>query len=88
VLAAAAVLLPLAVRHGTWGAALFGAGLMAATLAVAPGASTLGLVLCAWATALGLATRANASEVRTVLHRLWSGPPPVARPAEGRVGAS
>jgi serine/threonine-protein kinase len=77
VLAAAAVLLPLAAKRGLWGAALFGAGLLTAALAVAPGAPAVGLVLCSWATALVLAWRAAGPDDRAAVRRLWSGSPAV-----------
>src|SRR5436309_3305279 len=48
VLAAAAVLLPYARNRGPWPAALFGAGLLAATALTAPGAAVLPLVAAAW----------------------------------------
>ena len=55
VLAAAAAVLPSARRRGPWIAALFGAGLLAATALVAPAAAVLPLVVAAWLTAGALA---------------------------------
>jgi hypothetical protein len=48
VLAAAAAALPAARSRGPWPAALFGAGLLAATALTAPGAAVLPLVAAAW----------------------------------------
>ncbi len=55
VLAAAAALLPRARRRGPWPAALFGAGLLAATALLAPAAAVLPLVAASWLTATALA---------------------------------
>ena len=48
VLATAAVVLPVARSRGPWPAALFGAGLLAATALTAPGAAVLPLIAAAW----------------------------------------
>ncbi len=73
VLAAAAVLLPFALRRGLWGAAIYGAALLAATLLPAPGVPTVGLVLTSWATAVALAWRSADEDTRAAVARLWSG---------------
>jgi hypothetical protein len=55
VLAAAAVLLPLARGRGPWRAAIFAGTLLAATATIAPAAALLPLVAAAWVTAASLA---------------------------------
>jgi hypothetical protein len=50
-LAAVAVALPFARRHGLWGAALLGSGMLLTTLLVAPAAAAAPLVAAAWITA-------------------------------------
>jgi hypothetical protein len=55
VVALAAALLPLARDRGLWGAAGFGAALLAGTALLAPGAAVLPLIAAAWATAGALA---------------------------------
>lgn len=59
VLAAAAALLPYARTRGPWGAAAFGAALLAGTALVAPAAALLPLVAAAWLTAGTLALQAK-----------------------------
>jgi hypothetical protein len=54
VLAAAAVLLPLARGRGPWRAAIFAGTLLAATATIAPSAALLPLVAAAWVTAAAL----------------------------------
>jgi hypothetical protein len=56
VLAAAAVLLPLARGRGPWPAAVFAGALLATTATIAPAAAVLPLILASWVTAgaLGL----------------------------------
>ena len=54
VLAAAAVLLPLARGRGPWRAAIFAGTLLAATATIAPAAALLPLVAAAWVTAAAL----------------------------------
>ncbi|MDX6513408.1 MAG: eukaryotic-like serine/threonine-protein kinase [Gaiellaceae bacterium] len=58
VLAVAAALLPYARSRGPWGAAFLGAGVLAGTVLVAPAASVLPLVACAWITCAVLTARA------------------------------
>jgi hypothetical protein len=55
VLAAAAALVPYARKRGPWAAAIFGAGLLAATALAAPAAAILPLVAASWLTAAALA---------------------------------
>jgi hypothetical protein len=55
ILAAAAAVLPSLRRRGPWPAALFGAGLFAATALAAPAANILPLALVSWLLAAGLA---------------------------------
>ena len=55
VAAVAAALLPLARRRGPWPAAVFGAGLLAASALIAPAAAFAPLAAAAWATAAVLA---------------------------------
>jgi hypothetical protein len=54
VLAAAAVLLPLARGRGPWRAAIFAGALLAATATIAPSAAILPLIAAAWVTAAAL----------------------------------
>jgi hypothetical protein len=82
VLAAAAVLLPYAQRHGAWGAAVFGAALLAGTLLAAPGAPALSLALTAWVTAAAVAWRSGDPIVRDLVARVRDGH--LARVAAGR----
>lgn len=56
-LAAAAAVLPYALRLGAWGIAGFGAGLLAAALLPAPDVSALPVVIAVWATCAVLALR-------------------------------
>jgi hypothetical protein len=88
VLAAAALLLPFALRRGVWGAAVFAAALLAGTFLPTPaGTPATALVLTAWATGLVLAWRSQDPAVRTLVgqFRSWLAP---ARTAPGRAGAS
>jgi hypothetical protein len=57
VLAAVAVLLPLARARGLWAVAGLGAGFLAAALLLAPGAAAAPLVVAVWATCLAVAVR-------------------------------
>ncbi len=57
VLAAVAVLLPLARARGLWAIAGLGAGFLAAALLLAPGAAAAPLVVAVWATCLAVAVR-------------------------------
>ena len=57
VLAAVAVLLPLARVRGPWAIAGLGAGFLAAALLLAPGAAVAPLVVAVWATCLAVAVR-------------------------------
>ena len=57
VLAAVAVLLPLARTRGLWAIAGLGAGFLAAALLLAPAAATAPLVVAVWATCLAVAVR-------------------------------
>jgi serine/threonine-protein kinase len=57
VLAAAAVLLPLARARGLWAIAGLGAGFLAAALLLAPGVAAASLVVAVWATCLAVAVR-------------------------------
>ncbi|MDQ2982018.1 MAG: serine/threonine protein kinase, partial [Actinomycetota bacterium] len=57
VLAAVAVLLPLARARGLWAIAGLGAGFLAAALLLAPGAAVAPLVVAVWATCLAVAVR-------------------------------
>ncbi|MGZ8708128.1 MAG: hypothetical protein ACXW0R_12210, partial [Gaiellaceae bacterium] len=57
VLAAVAVLLPLARARGLWAIAGLGAGFLAASLLLAPGAAAAPLVVAVWATCLAVAVR-------------------------------
>jgi hypothetical protein len=59
ILAAAAAALPSVRGRGPWPAALYGAGLFAATALAAPAASVLPLALVAWLVAGGLALEAH-----------------------------
>ena len=54
-LAAAAAVLPLVRRYGTWGLAAFGAAMLAATLLPVPAVAAAGLVAAVWITVLALA---------------------------------
>jgi hypothetical protein len=57
VLAAVAVLLPLARARGLWAIAGLGAGFLAAALLLAPGVAVAPLAVAAWATCLAVAVR-------------------------------
>ena len=57
VLAAVAVLLPLARARGLWAIAGLGAGFLAAALLLAPGVAAVALVVAVWATCLAVAVR-------------------------------
>ncbi|MGB2954214.1 MAG: hypothetical protein WBB74_12610, partial [Gaiellaceae bacterium] len=57
-LGAAGAVLPLAGRRGPWGIAGFGSALLAITV-IPAGISAWPLVLCTWATCIGLAARAE-----------------------------
>jgi eukaryotic-like serine/threonine-protein kinase len=57
VLAAVAVLLPLARARGLWAIAGLGAGFLAAALLLAPGVAAASLVVAVWATCLAVAVR-------------------------------
>jgi hypothetical protein len=57
VLAAVAVLLPLARARGLWAIAGLGAGFLAAALLLAPGVAVVSLVVAVWATCLAVAVR-------------------------------
>ena len=57
VLAAVAVLLPLARVRGLWAIAGLGAGFLAAALLLAPGAAAAPIVVAVWATCLAVAVR-------------------------------
>jgi hypothetical protein len=57
VLAAVAVLLPLARTRGLWAIAGLGAGFLAAALLLAPAAAAAPLVVAVWATCLAVAVR-------------------------------
>jgi hypothetical protein len=60
-LAAVAVVLPVAAGRGRWGAAAAGAFLVAGTLLAVPGAAALPLVLAGWAIAVVLTLRPKAA---------------------------
>jgi hypothetical protein len=57
VLAAVAVLLPLARTRGLWAIAGLGAGFLAAALLIVPGVAAASLVVAVWATCLAVAVR-------------------------------
>jgi hypothetical protein len=57
VLAAAAVLLPLARARGLWPVALLGAGSLAAALLAVPSVAAAPLVVAVWATCVAVAVR-------------------------------
>jgi hypothetical protein len=80
-LAAAAMLLPRARRRGPWPIALFGAGLIAATLLVSPTVAALPLVAGAWLTCAVLAVEGH---LLTVARRRVPGR---ARDGEAREGS-
>ena len=86
VLAAAAVLLPLALARGLWGVAAFSGALLAGSVLAAPNQPVLGPTLCAWVVGLALASRIELPELRTILARAKV-PQRVGRPASGRAGA-
>ena len=65
VLAAAAVVLPLALARGLWGVAAFSGALLAGSVLAAPDQPVLGPTLCAWAVGLALASRIELPELRT-----------------------
>ena len=77
VLAAAAVLLPYAhSAMAPWGAAVFGAALLAGTLLAAPPARRPSLALTAWVTAAAVAWRSGGAIVRDLVARPTSGRTP------------
>jgi hypothetical protein len=86
ILAAAAVLLPLALARGLWGVAAFSGALLAGSVLAAPNQPVLGPTLCAWVGGLALASRIELPELRTILARAKV-PQRVGRPASGRAGA-
>jgi hypothetical protein len=57
VLAAVAVLLPVARTRGPWAIAALGAGFLASALLLAPGVAAAALVVAVWATCLAVAVR-------------------------------